>query len=290
MSRGPSIVIVGAGIAGVGMAITLKRAGFEDFAVLERGDDVGGVWRENRYPGAAVDVPSDLYSYSFERGYPFAKRFGEQAQLLEYIRHCADKYDVRRHIRFGTEVRKAEWDGARWKLDTGDTPQVLIAACGQLSQPSDPDLPGWGSFDGPAFHSAHWPEDLEVAGKRIAVVGTGATAIQIVPALAGVAAQVDVYQRTAPWIFPKFDADGLEDRSALAESAGRFANWLFFEAMIPGFTGAQWAFSPFRALSNAQRSVSGARPGVARGGHAGHADRLQAHPRHRRLLPRAPAP
>lgn len=258
--RSPSIAIVGAGFAGVGMATVLKQAGFDDFTVFERGGDVGGVWRENRYPGAAVDVPSDLYSYSWERRYPFARRFGEQSQLLEYVRHCADKFGVTAHLRLHTEVHAARFgDDGRWRLDLAGgetfTSDVLIGACGQLSQPSAPSVPGWGAFDGPAFHSAHWPADLELTGKRVAVVGTGATAIQIVPALAGVAAQVDVYQRSAPWLIPKWDAEGIEGRSVLAEYGGRLVNWLFFEALIPGFTGPRWAMAPIRALATAQRRL-----------------------------------
>jgi cation diffusion facilitator CzcD-associated flavoprotein CzcO len=255
----PSIAIVGAGFAGVGMAITLRRAGFEDLTVFERGPDVGGVWRENRYPGAAVDVPSDLYSYSFERRYPFARRFGEQAQLLEYVRHCARRHGVLPHVRLDCEVLRATYGDGRWHLElaTGETAEadVLIPACGQLSQPSPPDIAGWGSFDGPAFHSAHWPEDLDVAGRRLAVIGTGATAVQIVPAVAGVAAQVDVYQRSAPWVIPKWDAEGLEERPVLVEYGGRLLNWLFFEALIPGFVGPPWAMAPIRAVAEVQRRV-----------------------------------
>ena len=259
MAGSPSIAIVGAGFAGVGMAITLKRAGYDDLVVLERGGDVGGVWRENRYPGAAVDVPSDLYSYSFERRYPFSRRFGEQEELLEYVRHCARKHGVMPHVRLGCEVTRATSVDGRWQLETagGETLEadVLIPACGQLSRPSPPAIPGWGSFDGPAFHSAHWPEDLEIAGRRVAVVGTGATAVQIVPAIAGVAAQVDVYQRSAPWVIPKWDADGLEQRSVLVEYGGRLVNWLFFETLIPGFTGPPWALAPIRAVARAQRRI-----------------------------------
>ncbi len=259
VGRDPSIAIVGAGFAGIGMAITLKRAGFENFVLLERGADVGGVWRENRYPGAAVDVPSDLYSYSWERRYPFERRFGEQSQLLEYARHCTDKYGVRPHLRLNTEVERATFTDAGWRLDLAGGEHldvdVLIPACGQLSQPSPPNITGWGAFDGPAFHSAHWPEDLDVAGKRIAVVGTGATAVQIVPAIAEAAARVDVYQRSPPWLIPKWDADDLQGRSLATELGGRLANWLFFETLIPGFTGPRWAMAPIRAVANAQRRL-----------------------------------
>lgn len=253
----PSIAIVGAGFAGVGMAVNLKRAGFDDLVVLEKGPTVGGVWRENRYPGAAVDVPSDLYSYSFERRYPFAKRFGEQEQLLAYVQHCAGKFGVAPHLRCGVEVLRARFADPGWRLELAGgeelSADVVIAACGQLSVPEPPRIPGVGGFDGPAFHSAQWPDDLDVDDKRIAVVGTGASAIQIVPAIADAAAQVDVYQRTPPWLIPKWDGDDLEARSRLVEYGGRLANWLFFEALIPGFTGNPRWHAPIRTLARVQR-------------------------------------
>ncbi len=254
----PSIAIVGAGFAGVGMAVNLLRAGFDDFVVLEKGPTVGGVWRENRYPGAAVDVPSDLYSYSFERRYPFSKRFGVRDQLLAYIQHVADKYGVTAHLRCDTEVERAVWEQDGWTLALAGGEElradVVIAACGQLSVPEPPRIPGVGSFDGPAFHSAHWPEDLDLAGKRLAVVGTGASAVQIVPALAETTKRIDVYQRTPPWVIPKTDADGLEQRSRLVEYGGRLINWLWFEALIPGFTKPR-AMVFLKALALAQRRI-----------------------------------
>jgi cation diffusion facilitator CzcD-associated flavoprotein CzcO len=252
----PSVAIVGAGFAGVGMAITLLRQGVDDLVVLEKGPTVGGVWRENRYPGAAVDVPSDLYSYSFERRYPFAKRFGEQEQLLEYVEHCARKHGVLTHLRANCEVERATWEDGAWTLSLagGDTlrADVVIPACGQLSVPQPPSIPGVGTFDGPAFHTAQWPADLDVTGKRVAVIGTGASAIQVVPAIAGTAAHVDVYQRTPPWLLPKMDAEDLQERSRLVEYGGRLANWLWFEALIPGFTWAPRSMLFVRALCQAQ--------------------------------------
>lgn len=253
----PSIAIVGAGFAGVGMAVNLLRAGFDDLVVLEKGAAVGGVWRENRYPGAAVDVPSDLYSFSFERRYPFAKRFGERDQLLAYIQHVADKHGVTPKVRLNTEVERAVHDeGWRLALRGGEVlrADVLIAACGQLSVPEPPQIPGVGSFAGPAFHSAHWPEDLDLAGKRLAVIGTGASAVQIVPALAGVCRHIDVYQRTPPWVIPKWDAEGMEERSLLTYYGGRLLNWLFFEALIPGFTKPR-AMAALKGVALAQRRI-----------------------------------
>ena len=249
------VAIVGAGFAGVGMAATLLRDGVEDLVVLEKGPTAGGVWRENRYPGAAVDVPSDLYSFSFERRYPFARRYGEQRELLAYLLHCADKYGVTPRLRCNAEVTRATWQDPGWRLELagGETLEadVVIAACGALSVPQPPQIPGVGSFDGPAFHSAHWPEDFEVAGQRIAVVGTGASAIQIVPAIAGAAARVDVYQRTPPWIGPKTDKDDFAGRPRALEAAGRLYAWLFFESFTSGFTGRGWALMPLRAYARA---------------------------------------
>lgn len=249
---------MGAGFAGVGMAVNLLRAGFDDLVVLEKGPTVGGVWRENRYPGAAVDVPSDLYSYSFERRYPFSKRFGDQEQLLAYIQHCADKHGVTPHLRLNTLVERTVFENDGWRIELADgeplRADVVIAACGQLSVPEPPRIPGVGTFDGPAFHSAHWPADLDLAGKRLAVIGTGASAVQIVPAVADVTERVDVYQRTPPWVIPKWDADGLEDRSRLVEYGGRLINWLWFEALIPGFTKPRAMFF-LEGLARAQRRV-----------------------------------
>jgi cation diffusion facilitator CzcD-associated flavoprotein CzcO len=240
------------------MAINLLRAGFDDLVVLEKGPTVGGVWRENRYPGAAVDVPSDLYSYSFERRYPFSKRFGDQEQLLAYIQHCADKYGVTPHLRVNTLVERAVFEDDGWRIELADgdplRADVVIAACGQLSVPEPPRIPGVGTFDGPAFHSAHWPQDLDVAGKRLAVIGTGASAVQIVPAVADATERVDVYQRTPPWVIPKWDAEGVEDRSLLTYYGGRLTNWLFFEALIPGFTWPP-AMNLLKGVALAQRRI-----------------------------------
>ncbi len=269
MAAPPSIAIVGAGFAGVGMAITLKRAGFDDLTVIERGRGVGGVWRENRYPGAACDVPSDLYSFSFERRYPFARRYGEQRQILDYLRHCSRKFGVDEHLRLDTEVRRARFDPAAggWhlELDGGDTlrADVLIAACGQLSRFALPAIPGLDDFTGPVFHSADWPAGLDVGGRRIGVVGTGASAIQIVPAIAEPAAHVDVFQRTAPYVIPKLDAE-VGGRSAVAERLGRLGQWLFVEGTIPGLVGPRAASVHLRLLHRGLKRLQVREAGLRR--------------------------
>jgi cation diffusion facilitator CzcD-associated flavoprotein CzcO len=207
----PSVAIVGAGFGGLCLAIQLVRAGRRNFTIFERGHDVGGTWRENTYPGAACDIPSHLYSFSFEPNPGWARAFAGQAEILDYLRRCVRKYGLRPHIRFGTEVRGARFDEerSRWVLDLGDAgafeATVFVSACGQLNQPVIPNIAGRERFAGPAFHSARWRHDFVPAGKRIAVIGTGASAVQIVPELARDAATLVLFQRSAPYVIPKPD-------------------------------------------------------------------------------------
>ncbi|MBD8506684.1 NAD(P)/FAD-dependent oxidoreductase [Hoyosella sp. G463] len=211
-----SIAIIGAGLGGIAAAIELKKAGHEDITILEKASDVGGVWRDNTYPGAACDVPSPFYSYSFEPNPRWPRRFSQQPAILDYISDVADTYDVRRHIRFGVEVTAATFDEARghWTLDlsTGDTlvADVLVPAVGQLSRPTTPPIPGRDTFAGESFHSARWDHDVELDGKRIAVIGTGASAIQFVPEIQPQAAHLEVYQRSAPYLLPRPDREFTE--------------------------------------------------------------------------------
>jgi cation diffusion facilitator CzcD-associated flavoprotein CzcO len=208
-----SIAIIGAGFAGIGMAGQLKQAGHDDLVLFERAQDVGGVWRDNTYPGAACDVPSHLYSFSFDPEGRWSKRFAEQPEILAYLRRVAEDFDVLRHVHFGTEVQRAVWDDARrvWQLhlSTGEVHEadVVVAACGQLSRPAYPDVPGLEDFAGTAFHSAEWDHEHDLAGERVLVMGTGASAIQFVPEVAKTAAHVTVLQRTAPYVLRKPDRD-----------------------------------------------------------------------------------
>lgn len=210
-ARQVDTLIIGSGFAGLGAAIELSRAG-KDFLVLERGADVGGTWRDNTYPGAACDVPSNLYSYSFALNPTWTRSFSRQPEIQAYIRSVADKHDVRRRTVFDCDVQSAHWNTTthRWDVTTtrGEfSTRILVSAVGALCEPSLPDIAGIDTFEGEIFHSSRWNHDADLAGKRVAVIGTGASAIQIVPAIAGEVAHLDVYQRTAPWILPRADRE-----------------------------------------------------------------------------------
>ena len=211
--RQPSITIIGAGFGGLGTAIELKRAGYSDITVLEKADGVGGVWRENTYPNAACDVPSSLYSWSFAPNPDWPHRYSRQDEILAYIERTAREQGVLDLVRTGVEVTSAAYDesNASWHLETATGEQidtdVLVTAVGQLSRPSIPELPGLGTFEGPAFHSAEWDHSADLRGKRIAVLGTGASAIQFVPGIQPEAGHVTVFQRSAPYVAPKPDRE-----------------------------------------------------------------------------------
>lgn len=204
-----SIAVIGAGFSGIGVTVSLRRAGLLDVTVYERSQDVGGVWRDNTYPGAACDVPSHLYSFSFAPEGRWSKRFAEQPEIHAYLQRVAVEHGVLPHVRFGRDVADAHWDGRRWTLtfSDGSTAQhdVVITACGQLSRPSYPEVPGREDFAGTAFHSAGWDHEHDLAGKRVVVLGTGASAIQFVPEVAKQAAHVTLLQRSAPYVVPKPD-------------------------------------------------------------------------------------
>ena len=206
------MLIIGSGFAGLGAAIRLRRDGREDFLVVERGSEVGGTWRDNTYPGAACDVPSHLYSYSFELNPDWSRSFSPQPEIQDYLRRTAEKYGVLEKHLFDTDVTSARWDAAagRWLVDTTNgqfSATVLVGAVGALAEPQLPDIPGVETFRGELFHSARWNHDAELSGKRVALIGTGASAIQIGPAVADSVAHLDVYQRTAPWVMPRHDRD-----------------------------------------------------------------------------------
>ena len=204
------MAVIGAGFAGLGAGIRLREAGMTDFVILERAGAVGGTWRDNTYPGCTCDVPSHLYSYSFAPNPDWSHSFSRQPEIQAYLDAVTDRYGMRPYIRFGTELAGARWDAgaARWRLRTsrGDlTADVVIAAAGPLSTPSTPDIPGLGTFPGEIFHSARWDHRADLAGKRVAVIGTGASAIQIVPAIQPVAAGLTLFQRTPAWVMPRRD-------------------------------------------------------------------------------------
>jgi len=205
------IAIVGAGFSGLGMAIQLKEAGIENFTIIERGSEVGGTWRDNHYPGAACDVASHLYSYSFEQNPKWSRAFGQQPEILEYIKACTEKYDLRKHIRFDTTITESWFneDTGIWHSKTADgqelTARVVVSAVGALSDAAYPKIPGLDGFKGKLMHTAQWDDAYDLAGKRVAVIGSGASAIQVMPEVAKQAAAVTVFQRTPSWIMPKPD-------------------------------------------------------------------------------------
>jgi cation diffusion facilitator CzcD-associated flavoprotein CzcO len=255
--------VVGAGFGGVGAAVMLGRAGYRDVTVFERGERVGGVWNHNTYPGAACDVPSHLYEFSFEPNPRWARRYAPQAEIQAYLEDVARRHGVLDRIRVNSEVTRACWDEdrAKWLLETGGGPHeadVLITACGQLSVPKMPSIPGLESFAGPAFHTAQWRHDVDLTGQRVAVIGTGCSAIQTVPAIQPIAGQIDIYQRSPGWTIPKMDFTYSErtrqlfERFPALQRLDRMAVFGFMELGALGMTSQSWLLGPFRALARRQ--------------------------------------
>ena len=251
-----SIIIIGSGFAGMGMAIKLQEAGFPDITLLEKADNVGGVWRDNSYPGAACDVPSHLYSFSFEPNPRWTRAFAPQAEILEYLNHCADKYNIRRRIRFGVEVAQARYHETdnRWQvqLKGGDTLtcRYLITATGQLSYPQLPAIPGLDSFKGHRFHSARWNHDYDLTDKTVAVIGTGASAVQFVPEIAKQAKQLRIFQRSPNYIMERPDRAYTRPELALMQrfpwvtKLYRLKIFLNFESRTLAFSRFGWLMKP----------------------------------------------
>ncbi len=204
------VVVGGAGFAGLGAAIRLLQSGERDLLVLEKASDVGGCWRDNTYPGLQCDVPSLVYSYSFAQHPGWSRAFPWGHEIHGYLRDCAERFGVRPHLRFDTELLSARWDdeALRWRLETSKGPltaDVLLSAHGALSAPATPRIPGLERFRGPVFHSARWRHDVSLRGKRVAVIGTGASAIQIVPSIQPEVAALKVFQRSPAWVLPRPD-------------------------------------------------------------------------------------
>jgi cyclohexanone monooxygenase len=219
------VAIVGAGPGGLGLAIQLVKAGRRDFVVFEASEGVGGTWRNNTYPGAACDVPSHLYSYSFALKPDWSKTYANQPEILQYFEDCADRFGIRPCLRPYTRITTARWDESahRWRLTDSEggaySCDVLVSAIGTFTAPSYPDIKGLENFAGPSFHSARWEHEHDLTGKRVAVIGTGASAAQIIPEVAKIAEQVDVYQRTPQWILPRSDKPfSDEDKQLFARS------------------------------------------------------------------------
>jgi cation diffusion facilitator CzcD-associated flavoprotein CzcO len=210
LQRHVHVAIIGSGFAGLGMAIKLRQAGIDDLVVFERDSEIGGTWWANSYPGCQCDIPSHLYSYSFAPNPDWRRTYATQPEIRDYLRGCAERFGVRDHVRTGTAVTGAAWeeDARRWRVETTAgtwTADALVAAPGGLSEPSFPDVPGVESFEGRTMHTARWDDDVDLAGRRIAVVGTGASAIQVVPEIAPIAEHLTVLQRTPPWVVPHRD-------------------------------------------------------------------------------------
>jgi cation diffusion facilitator CzcD-associated flavoprotein CzcO len=254
------VAVVGGGFGGVGAATMLKRAGYDDVTVFERGERIGGVWHNNTYPGAACDIPSHLYEFSFAPNPRWSRRYAPQAEIQAYLEDTARRYGVLDRIRTSTEVRSAAWDEQRrvWRIETSAGPheaEVLLTACGQLSVPTVPPLPGLDGFSGPAFHTAQWRHDVDLAGKRVAVIGTGCSAIQVVPAIQPEVAQVDVYQRSPGWTLPKMDFPYSErtqrmfERFPVLQRLDRQSVFLFQELAAAGMTKHRWLLKLFKRIS-----------------------------------------
>lgn len=208
--RHVSIAILGTGFSGLGMAMKLKQQGYDDFIIIERAADVGGTWRDNTYPGCACDIPSHLYSFSFAPNAQWSHFYSPQPEIWDYLRRCAEEFGLLPHIQWNTELHGASWSDAEacWHLTTSQGPlvaDILILGQGPLNEPSLPAIPGLEDFEGVVFHSSLWNHDYDLAGKRIAVIGTGASAIQFVPQIQSKAGQLFLFQRTPPWIVPRLD-------------------------------------------------------------------------------------
>ncbi|MFC3849899.1 flavin-containing monooxygenase [Corynebacterium hansenii] len=305
------VLIVGAGFSGLAAGTRLRKAGIEDFRIIDRGHDVGGTWRDNTYPGAACDVPSHLYSLSFAQEFDWSRSFGTQPEIAEYQRSVAVEQGLYPHLLFRTEMIDARWDEAagRWLVKTREVPQHdddrrtvvatsgemadrvfgggsaqesgeeaaaaaepeittwsardLILGVGALCEPRLPDIEGIEEFEGTIFHSARWDHDVDLRGKRVAVIGTGASAIQIVPQIAPIAGHLDVYQRTAPYVIPRLDRAYMGwERAALRNVPGlrrvvRAQDYFFRELQVPGLTKNEKLMAPikFVALQQLRRQV-----------------------------------
>jgi cation diffusion facilitator CzcD-associated flavoprotein CzcO len=260
----PSIAVVGGGFGGVAAVVMLRRAGFSDVTVFERGDRIGGVWHHNTYPGAACDVPSHLYEFSFAPNPRWSRRFAPQAEIQAYLEDIVEREGVRDRICTGVEVTSATWEAERaeWKLQTSAgafSADVLLTACGQLSVPSVPAIEGLSDFTGPAFHTADWRHDVALDGRRVAMIGTGCSAIQVGPAIAPSVAQLDIYQRSPGWTFPRMDyaykerTKRLLERFPSLQRADRAGNFAFHELGAAAMTGrSPWLLPAFRAIGRWQ--------------------------------------
>jgi cation diffusion facilitator CzcD-associated flavoprotein CzcO len=292
MRRGVSVAIVGGGFGGIAAAIELQRRGIEEFIVLDRGERLGGVWHANTYPGIACDVPSALYSLSFAQNPGWSRRFSPGPEIQSYLEDVAARHGLLDRVCLGCEVERAAFDEetGRWRLQLAGGEEleadILITACGQLSRPAIPDVPGLADFEGQMFHSAHWDHEQDFSGRRVAVLGTGASAIQFVPAIARRVERLTVFQRSAPWVLPKTDKAYAERTKRLyrrlpwLQWIRRRFWWALMESLVPIFTRrpprtARVTIAVYSALANFNRAVqlrfdrrllAATKPGYALGG------------------------
>jgi cation diffusion facilitator CzcD-associated flavoprotein CzcO len=256
------VVIIGAGFAGVGMGVRLLEQGIGDFVILERNESVGGTWFEHTYPGCGCDIPTHLYSFSFARNPRWSRLFPKQEEILAYVRRIADEYGVTPHIRFSTEMEHASWDetAGRWRVRTPDgelTCDVLVSAIGATAEPDEPEIPGIDSFAGHRFHSARWDHDHDLAGERVAVIGTGPAAAQFIPRIQPRVGRLAVFQRTPPWVIPHFDrpvpaAERLLYRFVpQVQDLQRNLFFALYEATGVGLRGHTELIAPIEALGRA---------------------------------------
>ncbi|MFF7448468.1 MULTISPECIES: NAD(P)-binding domain-containing protein [unclassified Streptomyces] len=241
------VAVIGSGFGGLGAAVRLRREGVTDFVVLERADSVGGTWRDNSYPGCACDVPSHLYSFSFAPNPDWPRTFSGQQHIRAYLEHVTDVFGLRPHLRLDSEVKMMTWNAERlcWDIETSSgrlSADLVVSATGPLSDPKVPDIPGLDSFPGKVFHSARWDHDYDLRGKRVAMVGTGASAIQIVPAIQPLTERLTLFQRTPPWVMPRVDrAIGGAERALhralpFTTQARRGLLWGIRELQVQAFT------------------------------------------------------
>ena len=261
------IVIIGAGISGVGLGVRLLQAGIEDFVICERNESVGGTWFEHTYPGCGCDVPTHLYSYSFARNPGWSRLFPQQHEILAYVRETADRYGVTPHIRFGCEMEHSRWDEAtrRWEITVSNrgpghlafSADVLVTAIGATAEPADPEIPGLERFKGHRFHSARWDHEHDLTGERVAVIGTGPAAAQFVPKIQPQLEKLTVFQRTPPWVVPHPDrpVPGVERTLYKLlpplQDVQRNALFAVYEAMGVGFRGQTRLVTAVEAIGRA---------------------------------------
>ena len=247
----PRVAIVGAGAAGMLQAIKLREAGFDDIVIYEKANEVGGTWRENRYPGIACDVPAHHYNYSFEHNPGWSHRLALGPEIQEYMKNVADKYDLRRNIVFGTKVTKADFDGKQWHIETStggcDTVDFLVAATGPLHVPAFPNIEGIDDFRGAKFHTAEWQDGIDLSDKRVGVIGSGSTGTQVIAALGAQNVNLKAFIRTPQWVFPlpnrefgKLERAIVQKLPFIGRMAGGFYGWFFEKVFAKAVISDGW--------------------------------------------------